>query len=251
MIINYPLWIVAKRVGAGLGWPTSIRYYYRGSGLMWSGFFPTIAMEEFCSRRLQNALPVTLQTRLGHDGTEMVASVCAGTIAGICIAAPIEYQITQGHVRRQRIYQAIMHSVKRVGLLGCIAPYGQVAMACREIPFTVGLFFLRDRFARIAFDVLPSENGLPTWKRNFIWFIGKFSSSAATAMSIQIFSHPPSVLLAQQQGHDLTMKQAFSKIYHTHGWRGFYAGFIARTTSFTGTALVFSVVMNATGPNKS
>lgn len=218
---------------------------------MWAGYLPTVTLEEWLSRQFSNILPLSVKSGLGTSGTELFSSVCAGAAAGVWIAAPIEYQITQSHMRNQRIDYTIIETAKKKGIFKCVAPYGQAAMAGREIPFTVGLFFLRERIGRTVDSIFPPLHGLSTWKKSCVWWSGQFSGSMITAMTIQIFAHPPSVLLALQQGRDLTLRQASSKIWLTFGWRGFYAGFVARTVSITGAALVFPIVMDATATCES
>ena len=73
IVINYPLWIVAKRVGAGLSALPPLHRLYAGGGALWVSIAPTTIIEDGVS--------TLLKPRCG----DLAASAASGAIAGICV----------------------------------------------------------------------------------------------------------------------------------------------------------------------
>ena len=53
IVINYPLWIVAKRVGAGLSALPPLHRLYAGGGALWVSIAPTTIIEDGVSTVLK------------------------------------------------------------------------------------------------------------------------------------------------------------------------------------------------------
>ena len=68
ILINYPLWIVAKRVGAGLSALPPLHRLYAGGGALWISIAPTTIIEDGVS--------TVLKPRCG----DLAASAASGAI---------------------------------------------------------------------------------------------------------------------------------------------------------------------------
>ena len=69
ILINYPLWIVAKRLGAGLSALPPLHRLYAGGGALWVSIAPTTIIEDGVS--------TLLKPRCG----DLTASAASGAIA--------------------------------------------------------------------------------------------------------------------------------------------------------------------------
>ena len=69
IVINYPLWIVAKRLGAGLSALPPLHRLYAGGGALWVSIAPTTIIEDGVS--------TVLKPRCG----DLAASAASGAIA--------------------------------------------------------------------------------------------------------------------------------------------------------------------------
>ena len=87
IVINYPLWIVAKRVGAGLSALPPLHRLYAGGGALWVSIAPTTIIEDGVS--------TVLKPRCG----DLAASAASGAIAGVCVTSQVERCITAAHAR--------------------------------------------------------------------------------------------------------------------------------------------------------
>merc|ERR1719428_1433432 len=143
IVVNYPLWITAKRLGAGLSWP-SVAEVYKGGGLLWASQFPTIACEDLGSRALVPCVRSMFGSSLSIDVEHAIAAGAAGALAGVVVASPTENVVTRAHKTGSSTLVATLDIAKR-GPRQALLPRGVAAMMGREIPFSLGLFFLKDR----------------------------------------------------------------------------------------------------------
>mmetsp|Transcript_106587 Transcript_106587/g.244043 ORF Transcript_106587/g.244043 Transcript_106587/m.244043 type:complete len:186 (-) Transcript_106587:187-744(-) len=126
---NYPLWIVAKRTGAGLPLPRSVTETYKGGGLLWFSLFPTTAVEDG-------------MTTLGAQSLGgAVSAAVSGGVAAVCVTSQVETLITRAHAMDGSLKGAFDKTWADAGLRGLLLPYGMAAMVGREVPFALGLFF--------------------------------------------------------------------------------------------------------------
>eukprot|EP00929_Paragymnodinium_shiwhaense_P074454 TRINITY_DN38110_c0_g1_i1.p1 TRINITY_DN38110_c0_g1~~TRINITY_DN38110_c0_g1_i1.p1 ORF type:complete len:288 (+),score=32.40 TRINITY_DN38110_c0_g1_i1:178-1041(+) len=247
--VNYPPWIIAKRVGAGLGMP-ALNDLYKGGGLLWVSLGPTYVCEDLGSRIFPPAVRVACGHALSDDGEEAVAAALAGAFTGVAVSSPIENVLTRAHKHGSSTMCAARDVICQGGLVGTFFPRGAVAMAGREIPFSLGLFYLRERVVNKMHDLgdahQPHANGGPAsaWGR---WWAAEITASLTTSAFVNIASHPASVVLAQQQAHDLPLATALSRLWADGLVKGFYAGYLFRTVAIAGTMTVVPLVIRA-GP---
>jgi len=221
ILINYPLWIVAKRVGAGLSALPPLHRLYAGGGALWVSIAPTTIIEDGVS--------TVLKPRCG----DLAASAASGAIAGVCVTSQVERCITASHARNLSVRETAV-AIYRRGVAGLILPPGMLATACREVPFAAALFAVRPRLKRIA------EERYPTTQR----FLRELSCGVAAASVAGPASHAPSVVAAYQQATDVTPRQAIAKIYAAGGLREFFRGLPARTLSLAGTFTVVPLALD-------
>ena len=222
ILINYPLWIVAKRLGAGLSALPPLHRLYAGGGALWVSIAPTTIIEDGVS--------TVLKPRCG----DLAASAASGAIAGVCVTSQVERCITASHARNLSVSESAMAIYKRGGVAGLIFPPGMAATACREVPFAAALFAVRPRLRKIA------EERYPTTQR----FLRELSCGVAAASVAGPASHAPSVVAAYQQATDVTPRQAIAKIYAAGGLREFFRGLPARTLSLAGTFTVVPLALD-------
>ena len=222
IVINYPLWIVAKRVGAGLSALPPLHRLYAGGGALWVSIAPTTIIEDGVS--------TVLKPRCG----DLAASAASGAIAGVCVTSQVERCITASHARDRGVGETIAALYRRGGILALALPPGMAATACREVPFAAALFAVRPRLRAIA------EERYPTTQR----FLRELSCGVAAASVAGPASHAPSVVAAYQQATDVTPRQAIAKIYAAGGLREFFRGLPARTVSLAGTFTVVPLALD-------
>ena len=148
VVINYPLWIVAKRVGAGLSAFPPIRRLYAGGGALWVSIAPTTIIEDGVS--------TVLKPRYG----DLAASATSGAIAGLCVTSQVERCITAAHARNLSVRETAVTIYRRGGVAGLALPPGMLATACREVPFAAALFAVRPRLRKIAEERYPGAQRL-------------------------------------------------------------------------------------------
>jgi hypothetical protein len=113
-------------------------------------------------------------------------------------------------------------------------------MVGREVPFCIGVFFLRDHIAKWCHERLHRDSSMQYW-------CGELASSMACATAVNIPAHPPSVVLAWQQAREVRLQDALSQIYTTSGLRGFYVGFVSRSCSLGGAMFVLPTILSCNG----
>ena len=222
IVINYPLWIVAKRVGAGLSALPPLHRLYAGGGALWVSIAPTTIIEDGVS--------TVLKPRCG----DFTASAASGAIAGVCVTSQVERCITASHARNLSVRETAVAIYKRSGVAGLVMPPGMAATACREVPFAAALFAVRPLLRKIA------EERYPTTQR----FLRELSCGVAAAAVAGPASHAPSVVAAYQQATDATPRRAAAEIYAAGGLRAFFRGLPARTLSLAGTCTVVPLALD-------
>ena len=222
IVINYPLWIVAKRVGAGLSALPPLHRLYAGGGALWVSIAPTTIIEDGVS--------TVLKPRCG----DLAASAASGAIAGVCVTSQVERCITASHARNLSVRETAVAIYKRSGVAGLVMPPGMAATACREVPFAAALFAVRPRLRAIA------EERYPTTQR----FLRELSCGVAAAAVAGPASHAPSVVAAYQQATDASPRRAVADLYAAGGLRAFFRGLPARTLSLAGTFTVVPLALD-------
>mmetsp|Transcript_145602 Transcript_145602/g.363149 ORF Transcript_145602/g.363149 Transcript_145602/m.363149 type:complete len:268 (-) Transcript_145602:75-878(-) len=235
--INYPLWIAAKRIGAGLpAFPGTVAEVYRGGGSLWLSLGPTTIMEDVAKRSAEFALPQDQPQR------ELVASAFAGALAGGTFCAQVERVIAAAHARGAPMGQTLASLYREGqarsssplgGLSSLLLPPGMAAMMGREVPFVAALFYVRP----LVTTALYGDDG--GTRQVHLEVAAGLATSALTSP----VSHVPSVVAAYQQGHGVGLHRACQDIYGQGGLLAFWRGLGARTLTLAGTMIVVPNVM--------
>eukprot|EP00397_Hematodinium_sp_SG-2012_P049135 GEMP01056548.1.p2 GENE.GEMP01056548.1~~GEMP01056548.1.p2 ORF type:complete len:116 (+),score=26.60 GEMP01056548.1:319-666(+) len=91
VVLNYPLWILGKRLGAGLKAPRKLLDYYKGGGLLWASYGPTLVLEDHTQRVLGNFVtPAQGSLLAGVSGALFVATWVETYIDITALDAPDE-----------------------------------------------------------------------------------------------------------------------------------------------------------------
>mmetsp|Transcript_24456 Transcript_24456/g.44874 ORF Transcript_24456/g.44874 Transcript_24456/m.44874 type:complete len:312 (-) Transcript_24456:87-1022(-) len=244
-ILNYPMLILSKRLAAGIGCPR-LADLYKGCAAIYCTYCPTVAVEDQCTRLFSNVI-CRITTSLGEDGREVLSAACGGAAAGVLVANPTESIVVKAHARNCGVMDACRTVWRQGGARGLLCPHGSLAMMSREAPFTMGLFFLRDRMASFFHgegltDSSSSSSSSDTsrWR----WWAQEMAGSMACATIVNIPSHPASVVLAMQQAYDLSPSEACRRLYHEGGLKAFYRGYLARSTCLAGTMFIVPAVLS-------
>lgn len=253
--LNYPLWIIAKRMGVGMpAVPSTLPELYKGGGSLWISLGPTTILEDFSKQSIEHhVLPASIPGGLGID-RELVSSVFAGAFSAALFCAQVEHAITASHAQNTSMSGAFRHIYeKRGGVKGLLVPPGILAMMFREMPFVAALFYVRPAVtARVYGGSSSSSTGneandvgtaTPLKRRLHLELLCGLITSSMTSP----VAHVPSVVAAYQQGHGVKLRQAVTDIYQQGGLRAFWRGLIARTLSIAGTMAVVPMVIDALG----
>mmetsp|Transcript_33019 Transcript_33019/g.77179 ORF Transcript_33019/g.77179 Transcript_33019/m.77179 type:complete len:321 (+) Transcript_33019:187-1149(+) len=240
--INYPMWILAKRIGAGLGWPR-VGDLYKGCAALYLTYFPTVAVEDASTRVLTDSL-TRLAPSLGDQGREVLAAACGGVAAGVLVANPTENIVVKAHARDTGVADACRYIWQKGGLRGMLCPYGSTAMMLREAPFSAGLFYLRDRMATFFHGQSTNSALAGGSKSRTRWWAEEFAGSIACAAIVNVASHPASVVLAMQQAYDITTREALRRLWSEGGLRSFYRGYLPRSATLGGTMFTVPTMMS-------
>jgi len=225
VVINYPLWIVAKRMGAGLPALPPLRRLYAGGGALWMSIAPTTVIEDGVTTSLKRVV----------DAPDVLLAAASGVAAAVCVTSQVERVITCAHARGLSVAETIPAILRERGVASLFFPPGVVAMAGREAPFAAVLFALRPRIADAA------ERHAPANTPRAVRELGCGCAASAVATPL---SHAPSVVAAYQQAYNLPLQRAISDIYAAGGYREFFRGLPARTLSLAGTFTVVPLVMD-------
>jgi len=121
-------------------------------------------------------------------------------------------------------------------------------MVGREVPFAVGIFYLAEKSKELFHGRRASKDNSWSLKSCIRWSLEEAAASVTCAAAVNIFSHPPSVVLARQQGLRIPLGQALREVYAQGALRGFYLGFVARTLSIAGSMWVVPLVLSLGSP---
>eukprot|EP00933_Yihiella_yeosuensis_P060761 TRINITY_DN63547_c0_g1_i1.p1 TRINITY_DN63547_c0_g1~~TRINITY_DN63547_c0_g1_i1.p1 ORF type:complete len:301 (+),score=48.18 TRINITY_DN63547_c0_g1_i1:62-904(+) len=233
--VNYPMWIAAKRLGAGLrAFPPTLRQVYKGGGSLWLSLGPTVMVEDASTTAIRKILP---ETAPFHG---LLSAACSGAVAALLVASQTENIIAVSHARSLTIQETITSIVKERSISGLLLPQGMSMMAAREVPFAAALFYVQPWLSHAARLDEDSIVGPERAARQLACGVG--SSLLATPPS-----QVPAVIAAYQQGHGVSIREAVEAILAKSGPRGLWAGLWARTLSLTGTFTVVPVVLRALG----
>lgn len=247
MLVNFPLWIVAKRMSAGVGMPP-LRELYKGSGSLYVAMGPMVVVQDGSTSVALRALEGKLEPTAAF-----AASACAsGAVGALVIGSQIEGLITRAHATGATIVQTASATHATGGAMALALPHGAVMTAAREIPYAGCLFFLSGWIReRLHGRVAASEGGgagggSDDYKARVARDVLGASLTACVAGPI---SHVPSVIAAYQQAHALSISAACKALAATGGVRAFFGGLLPRTVSLAGSLFVMPFTIEALTPH--
>ena len=138
MVCNFPLWIVAKRLSAGVGLP-SVSELYKGSGWLYLAMGPMVVVQD-------GSTALALEQLNGADVNPQ-AALCAsamlsGAVGALAVGAQVEGCITRAHATGQTVLGAAQSTWRAGGAVALLVPHGACMLVGREIPYAGCLFFL-------------------------------------------------------------------------------------------------------------
>lgn len=244
--INYPLWVYAKRITAGLGRPP-LREVYKGGGSLLFACGPMVAVQDRCTHVLLRALGAAADgSSGGQPGTaaHALAACVSGAVGAVTVGSQVESVIMRAHAQGGSVLETLRRTCAANGLAALAAPYGTLMVAAREVPYSGTLFFL---------------SGFVRGELHRAWG-GSAADSVAGRAAIDVFSalcsaavagplsHAPAVVASHQQAHGVTITAACRDIAASGGLRAFYRGVVPRTVTLAGTLLVIPAAIEAIQP---
>jgi hypothetical protein len=261
ILCNFPMWIAAKRMGAGLTpFPSSIRSVYKGSGTLWLSLGPTTILEDFLFVSMYDTYLQREEGSLRVIGSAMTA----GIVSALLLSSPIEYAITLSHkdnlslvgAARSIVTKKLPYHISYDKLAPRIPP-GTLAMCCRESIFVYCLFHLRPAVSSALHNKIrgkdhTSQPPLSTFAKLCM----DVASGVCTAFLASPLSHPAARIAAYQQGHSANLKDTLRVMWEQEG-RGEVSvgtrclgaakwlsrGLLPRTLSMAGTFTVFPIAL--------
>lgn len=188
VIVNYPLWIVAKRVGAGLKALPPLSLLYSGGGALWLSIAPTCIIED----------GVTTELKRYVDAPDVILAGCSGVAAAVCVTSQVERVITCAHARCVSVSAAAASILKERGVRSLLLPPGMTAMALREAPFAAALFALRPRISEAVERRAPPNTPRPA---------RELACGCAAAAVGAPPSHAPSVVAAYESPRGICLRR--------------------------------------------
>ena len=172
------------------------------------------------------------------------------------VTSQTEHVITAAHSKSLNMSNTIKSLYKTGGLTNLILPPGMAMMVCREIPFAAALFYIRPALSKLVSPPADDNTPLTNPSDSVGSLIAPQSSLLArglrelgcgcvTSLIASPVSHVPSVLAAYQQGHGVSLKQAYSDLLKAGGgsWKELWRGLGPRTASLAGTMTVVPMVL--------
>jgi hypothetical protein len=248
MLMNYPLWITAKRVSAGLSVPP-LRELYKGSGSLMFAMGPMLVVQDGSTAVMLRALEGRLDPTAAY-----AASACfSGAVGALTVGAQIEAVIVRAHATKRTIGQTVAGTYSQRGALGLVAPHGALMIAAREVPYAGCLFFLSGWIRGRLDDLWPLPAASPgttsapgQWSSRSV--LRDVVSAVLTAAVAGPISQAPNVIAAHQQAHAMSLGAACREIASRGGVSGFFSGLLPRTVSLSGSLFIFPFTMEVLQP---
>lgn len=240
IIVNYPLWIYAKRIMAGLSRPR-LGEIYKGAGSLLFSCGPMMTLQDHSTHFI-------LQ-RLGDDkkaqNSHFFSACVSGAVGGLFVGAQVESVITRAHAQRETVWRTFQSTYAKKGGLAALAlPYGALMVAAREVPYAGTMFFL-SHWIRTQLNG-GDELGAHVSTSHHI---GRDLLTAfVSAAIVGPISHAPSVIASHQQANNVTISTACREMYAAGGFRSFYRGIIPRTITLAGSLFVIPITIAAVQP---
>ncbi|KAL3894423.1 MAG: hypothetical protein SGPRY_013813, partial [Prymnesium sp.] len=130
MVVNFPLWICAKCIAAGIALPRP-RNIYKGSGTLWFAMGPLTIVED---RATAISLDV-IGDRLLPAHAHAVSACVSGGVAGLTVGCQFEGIITRAHSTGQTVLQTAIGTYYGGGVSAILFPSGAMMIAAREVSY--------------------------------------------------------------------------------------------------------------------
>lgn len=236
IVVNYPLWVYAKRMQAALGAP-KVTELYKGAGSLLFCSGPMITVQDFST----GAILKLFGSEVSANAAHAMSACLSGAIGALTVGSQVESVITRAHASGTSVFSVIQKTYATGGIAALVAPYGGLMVAAREIPYAGTLFFLSgwlnsrlrvlsdsdERGSHLGLDVLTAL------------------CSAAVAGPV---SHAPSVIASHQQARSVTVSAACREIAATGGLNSFYRGLVPRTLTLAGSLFVIPFTIRELQP---
>ena len=249
MVVNYPLWISAKRIAAGLTLPP-VGEIYKGSGSLLLAMGPMIIVQDATTAVMLRFFDGKLDPTIAHASSACIS----GGVGALAIGAQIEAVITRAHASNETIVQSARNTFRAGGAFAIVAPYGAMMIAAREVPYAGCLFFLSG-WIRAKLDIVwavrASEPGSQDGGGSGTAGSGILRDMAAAVLTASVagpISQAPNVIAAHQQAHAVSFPEACRRIIARAGYGGFYGGLLTRTASLAGSLFVFPFTIECVQP---
>jgi len=234
MLVNFPLWIVAKRVSAGLKLP-AMSELYKGSSALYLAMGPMTVIED-------GSTSVVIRG-LGDYLSPTVALATAASVSGatgaLAAGAQAESIIMRAHATQQRVWPTAVAMQAAGGWRSVLAPHGMAMIVAREVPYSGCLFFLSGQVrSALRSDVGTDRFGI----------LRDMLAAALTALVAGPLSHVPATIASHQQAHAMPLQDACRDIYRASGMRGFLSGLVPRTVSLAGSLCVVPFAIETLQP---
>jgi hypothetical protein len=234
IIVNYPLWIYAKRIMAGLG-PPAVRHLYKGGGSLLLSNGPMVVLQDGTTGAI-------LKGSGAAPHTHALAACASGALGGLCVGAQVESIITRAHATRAPVWRTTLSVLAAGGPRALLAPRGAPMVAAREVPYAGVLLYLSARVRAAVGDAAgagaPGAGAATRWA----------ADAAAALLSAAIagpISHVPSVIASHQQAHNVGVVEACRCIRLSGG---FFRGVFPRTCTLAGSIFVIPLTIEAVQP---
>ena len=137
MLLNFPLWIAAKRISAGLPLPTRAELY-KGSSSLWLAMGPMTVVEDGSTALVMR----TIGERLDPEPAHAASASASGAIAALFVGSQVEGVITRAHSTKASVAHTAISTLRAGGVSSLIFPSGMLMCAAREVPYAGCLFYL-------------------------------------------------------------------------------------------------------------
>jgi hypothetical protein len=236
IIVNYPLWIYAKRVMAGLSAP-AVRHLYKGGGSLLLSNGPMVVLQDGTTGAIlkgSGAPPTPSQHAL--------AACASGALGGLCVGAQVESIITRAHATRAPVWRTALSVLAAGGPRALLAPRGALMVAAREVPYAGVLLYLSARVRAAVGDAAGA--GAPGAGAATRWAADAAAALLSAAVAGPI-SHVPSVIASHQQAHNVGVVEACRCIRLSGG---FFRGVVPRTCTLAGSLFVIPLTIETVQP---
>ena len=223
MLLNFPLWIAAKRISASLPpLPEKKMHVYNGATALFAAYGPMTVVED-----------ATVNAVKRIDAPPPVAAAIGGVAGALLVGAQTEALVTRAHALNDSVPAAMRDAYARGGLRGLVIPPGLAMVLAREVPYATCLFWLSGRVRRKFAN--PRAVHDPPWRSSRL--TRDYFAALCTAIVAGPVSHVPACIGAHQQAHATDISTSLVQL-RSPGGAGLWAGLLPRTLSLSGSLFI-------------